>query len=231
MSDDTEVVAPEADPAVLDTSPAAPGDGTAVDTESAELRKRFNGLMAKHQSALDALVQEREQRLAAEARLQEGQNTVSETDNATLSEVQALRAELAESRLAAAKSEALRKYPDAAPMADLIAGNTVQEIEQVTRAFAERIATLKPPPELQNDGTPAGEQTPPAPAVAPVVVPGSVTAPMVSGGDAPPGVPVTPADALAEAKRIAWNVKPDSQEAWNLFFESTVTPDAAAGLA
>ena len=229
MSEQPEVVAPEADPAVLDEVLGAPGDVEAVDTESAELRRRFNGLMARHQQALDALVTEREARLQAEAQLQEGNQTMSEPDTETLTEVQALRQELKQSRLEAARAEALREFPDAEAFADLITGDSASEIREYTRALAERARTIKgsvvsePEPEVETTST---AQTFSAP------IPGSVgtPVPMVAGGDATPGVPMTPADALVEARRIAHS-RPDSQEAWDAFFVSTVTPDAAAGLA
>ena len=230
MSDDTTVVAPETDSAVPDLSLGAPGDGTAVDTESAELRKRFNGLMAKHQSALDALVQEREQRIQAEARLQEGQNTVSDQDNATLSEVQALRAELQESRLAAAREAALRQYPDAAPFADMIAGKNPTEVLAVTRAFAERAAALRiptsdaiPAPEVITPVTP-GTQAPP------VVVPQSVSAPMAGGGSFTPSAPTSQAELLQESRRIAHG-QPGSQPAWEAFWQATAGVEDSQGLA
>ena len=231
MSDDTTVVAPETDPAVPDMSLGAPGDGTAVDTEGAELRKRFNGLMAKHQEALDALVREREARTDAEARLQEGQNTVSDQDNATLTEVQALRQELAESRLVAAKAEALRQFPDAAPFADLIAGRNPTEVMQVTRAFAERAASLKgAAPEVAE---PVVETTVPIPTPQPHVsplIPGSISAPVTAGGFAPPA-------GLADASQAAQdfrNTQPrerGNDQSWDAFWVSRSVPDEAAGLA
>lgn len=227
MSEQPEVVAPEADLAVPETVPDAPGDAEAVDTESAELRKRFNGLMAAHQRALDALTSERDARLQAEARLQEGQTQVSDIDNETLTEVQALRQELRESKLAAARAEALRQYPDAEPFGDLLDGNTPSDILNLARAYAERAARIKgsaatePEPEAEEPVIPAPAQQ---------VTPGSVTVPMAMGGNESPGILVTPADALAEARKIAIR-KPESQDAWDAFFASTVTPDAAAGLA
>lgn len=228
MSEATDEVAPEAVPAEGAVAPLPPGDVPAVDDESAEWRKRYNGLQAKHQEALGALAEERRLRYEeAQARLQEGNQTVSE-DTESLSEVQLLRQELKESRLATAKADALREFPDAEAFADMIVGNNATEVRELTRAFAERARTLKG--EASEPVLDDGEETLPPPPPAQSVSPGSVTAPVIAGGLTAPGVPTTAADALADSRRIAMQ-KPEAQDAWDAFFYGKLGVESAENLA
>lgn len=205
---------PEAPPADLATATVPPGGVEAVVEGSAETApatvdaKRFNGLMSAHQTALDALKVERDARIALEARLQEENKPVPETDQ---NEVALLRRELAEQRAESARAAALAKYPEAAPFADLIQGNTAAEVEGVAAAIAQRIKALNPTAPVDETEV-----------VVPVVeVPAPVVVPVITGGAIAPGEP-SRHEELQEALK-----KGD----WNGFWAAKTTPSEAANLA
>lgn len=216
MSDALTPEAPELEAVTPAVAESAPVDGTAVASGSAGTAtaktveaERFNGLMSSHQKVLTELAQERELRATLEARLTQ-QETPQVADSAE--DIAALRAELREERLDRAKAEALAKYPAAAPLADLIIGNTAKEIEDVTAAIATRLQAIIPAATEtvveETEEAPAAE----AVAVAPVVA---------GGGSTPPAV-----DENATAKRQEALAKGD----WNGFWEAGAGQVATANL-
>lgn len=220
MSDALTPEAPEPQAEVPSVEDPTPVDGTAVASGSAGTTEtkmveveRFNGLMSSHQRALADLENERQLRVALEARLTQ-QETPQVADSAE--EVAALRAELQEERLDRAKTAALAKYPAAAPLADLIVGTTAREIEDVTAAIATRLQSL----------VPTATETAPAEEVATEtatteVAPATEVAPVTAGGGAAPVV-----DEDATAKRQEALAKGD----WNAFWEAGAGQVATANL-
>jgi hypothetical protein len=185
MSETLTPETPGPDSAASPVGDSAPGDGTAVEsgsvgaeTEMVEA-KRFNGLMSAHQKALADLESERTMRTALEARLNQQEETaqVTETNDATLSEIQQLRKDLQDERLKAARATALERYPDAKPFADLIVGDTPEDIENVAAAIATRFQAIVAPAATAATTTevetPITETAPAAP-----VVGGGGTAPV-----------------------------------------------------
>lgn len=191
----SEALTPDAPATSLAGSAVAettPSDGTAVESGSAGATaemveaSRFNGLMAAHQRTLAALDVERANRTALEARLNtEETPPVSEATDATLTELQQLRNELRAERLEGAKAQALADFPEAKPLADLIVGNTPEEIRGVAEAIAQRLQAITTPVPTGDEAAAAAEAAaanagaPPAAEAAPV-------APVVAGGSAPP---------------------------------------------
>lgn len=146
-------------------------DGTSVGTPKPAMveASRFNGLMS-------ALNKEKAERAALEAELanlQRGTQTVTD-DNVALDEIRNLRAELAAERLENAKAKVLDEFPDAKLFADLIVGDSPQELREVAKVLSERVALIKPAQVAEADSgkaqgdpvsgnTDAGEPEPPAP--------------------------------------------------------------------
>jgi hypothetical protein len=235
MSDALSSPAPETEPAVLATASPAPGDATAVDegsaggasTETVDA-KRFNGLMSAHQRALEALASERDQRIALESRLQdkEQHQTVTTEDNATLTEVQALRQELAAQRVATAKAQALAEFPDAAPFADLIVGNDAEQIRSVAAAIAQRMVSVKESLGVTAQTTTETEAST-APAVLETADPAPIV-PVIAGGSTAPGAPTN--GELLEAALSGQGMKSD-QDRWDAFFTAKIPVDAQQNLA
>lgn len=138
--------APESDSAAIE----APVDGQAapvgsVDSTDVIPKERFNGLMSKYnadRSAWDAekMALLNELDMARSQKVEEN----NMADEQVLSEIQALRAELASQKLETARAEAVAKYPAAAPLADLIVGNTPQEIEAMAAELSNRLSVLVP---------------------------------------------------------------------------------------
>lgn len=220
MSDGLTPEAPETSEAVTtppDVEAAEGGSAGAAGTNMVEA-ERFNGLMSAHQRALRSLEEERNARIALETQLQEEKNTVTDTAS---DEVALLRQELAAQRLETAKANALARYPDAVPFADLIQGSNADEIEAVAAAIATRMAAVKenlvptPEGEVTEDTEPEGEV---APTTAPVVA-----APVVvAGGTTPPGEPTSRDELLQEA--IA-------NKDWGAFWAAKTGPADAHNLA
>jgi hypothetical protein len=63
-------------------------------------------------------------------------------DERVLDELQALRAELAAQKLETARAEAIAQYPEAAPLADLIVGNSPKEIHAMAAEIANRLSGI-----------------------------------------------------------------------------------------
>ena len=128
-------------------SAEAQSTGEAVESASTEITKeRFNGLQAKLQTTLRELADEREARAALEQRAPSIKDTdMSDNDAAALAaELREVRAELAATRLADAKRDALREFPAAAPLADLIIGNSREEIRTVAEMISDRLGSVAP---------------------------------------------------------------------------------------
>lgn len=166
-----EGTAPEGTPP---TPPAA--DVDSVDSTEVIPKERFNGLQSKYQSEKSEWEREREAMTTELERLSqaEPENDVSDE---VLEELRQLRAERAADKLGAARRDAIDKYPGAAPLADLIVGETPEEIEQMAKELQHRLSGLTPATEGQDDAdsTDASNEdsgddgTPPAPPKAPVV--------------------------------------------------------------
>lgn len=147
MSEDTlPSVTSEDSEAVFDEAPTESPEVPVGSMNSSDVipKERFNGLMSKYQSeksnwetTKEALLDEIDALRSAK------KEEVSEvSDDGMRDEIQALRAELAAQRLETARAEALAKYPEAAPLADLIIGGTPAEIEQMTAEIANRLSGL-----------------------------------------------------------------------------------------
>ncbi len=195
MSDALSPDAPATDAATPEVSVQAPVDGTAVTDGSAGSadvvpKDRFNGLMSAHQRTLAELEAERQARAALEAQLN-SKETHTVADDELRDEVRTLQDELRAERLERAKEKALAKYPEAAPLADLIIGSTAVEVETVAKAIAERLKALNPAPTPTPDPTPepVADATPAPVADAPVIG---------GGGSATPAEP-TVDDAVRQA--------------------------------
>lgn len=169
-------------------TPEAPEEATAADApvadeaanvgsvDSTEVipKERFNGLMARYNADKAAWEAERDAMRAEQERLSTQAGTEPEVSDELLDEVRALRQELANEKLGNARAHAISKYPDAAPLADLIIGNTPEEIEAMAAEIATRLAGLKAPGTPEASGV---ENEPPAPEAPPV-------APQVGGAAA-----------------------------------------------
>lgn len=202
----SEALTPEApvdEPAVPSVEDQAPGEAAAVASGSAggeELvpASRFNGLMSKMQklqSEWDARQAEYEAKLEA---LQAPREETPDVSDSAADEVRLLREELAAMRAESARSKVLEKYPEAAAFADLIVGDTVEDIEAVAKALAERVSALRTPA--------AGTESEPAPEAAPTTDPG--TDGIIGTPDDKPAAPVVPGgqsydDSMSAESRVA----------------------------
>lgn len=158
--------APVTEPAVVEAS------GQGDDTKFVEAA-RFNGLMSKFNKTQEQLLAEQRAReeLAAEVsalraelsnRTEPAQETepvseASATPSALEQQVEFLAQELLRERAEKAREQAvqtaLAKYPEAAPFADMLVGESPEQFEQVASDIAERVKTL---------GVSAPSNTPPA---------------------------------------------------------------------
>ena len=152
--DDPAANAPGSDPAV---------DGGSVDSPSVIPAERFNGLMARMNADREAFDAERK---ALENEIERLQAKPKETpvvseDSGVLEELQAVRQELQRERMDRARAQAIAKHPGAAPLADLIVGDSPESIEQMAALLEQRLAALSPgapvtdadaDPDLGDDG-------------------------------------------------------------------------------
>lgn len=134
--------------AVAETAPAPL---PAVESDSAGgvnsvPAERFNGLMSTYQreksqweNDLAAMKSELES-----LRDNKENSSVSETNDLheELSELRSLVGRLVQTNVKSERDQVLDKYPEAKPFADLILGETAEEIEQVASAIAERVKLL-----------------------------------------------------------------------------------------
>ena len=194
MSDALTPESPATDPAAVSVETTVPGDEAAVEGGSAGGEgdpkvvpaERFNGLMSKlHQVQQEA--EQREQALQAE--LETLRADSNKETQPVADDTEALRAELAETRKAVrelaldrARAQVLDEFPAAAPLADLIVGDSVEELREVASTIAERLSGFQPAPtpegEPETPAAPEAEaevsaETPPAPE--PPVVGGAVS--------------------------------------------------------
>lgn len=216
MSDALTPASPESPagtPSVEDTVPAVVeevvvGSAGEAATQTVDA-ERFNGLMSSHQKALADLRAMQAEKAALEARLVQQETPVVTEAN---EEVQMLREELKQSRLDQAKADALRDFPGAKPLADMIVGSTAAEIRDVAAAIEKRLADLIPTPVVEADPTVVVE-APPAVETTPVV-----EAPVVAGGATPPSGEV--ADTALRSEALA-------EGSWDKFWQSASSPSAA----
>lgn len=130
-----EVPAPETAAAVASDSA---GDGKTIPVE------RFNGLMSTYQRAQAELEAERARRTQLEAQLASKQETPNVADNEELlQEVRDLKRALAQRDLKDVRREVLKDYPEAKPFADLIIGESEEDLRTVARTIAERMRTIR----------------------------------------------------------------------------------------
>ena len=148
-----------ANPAPTDENPApvadAPGSEVAEEsvTETAPpdvvSADRFNGLMSTFNKTQDELKTARERAAELEARLaaieapEGNRTTVSEAPELE-ARIDALTSMLLEERMETARQAAIRDYPEAAPLADLIVGNTPEDIREMARTIASRMPKATP---------------------------------------------------------------------------------------
>jgi len=137
---------PEADAAA-----DAPADDSAATTDSVSSadvipKERFNGLQAKYQTDKSAWDAERAALLSQLETRHQAEETpeVSEANEELAAQVAALTKELARQSSANARRDAIAKFPGAAPLADLIVGDTPEEIEAVASMLQDRLAGLVP---------------------------------------------------------------------------------------
>lgn len=150
-------------------------------------KARFDGLMSSYNKTKNEL----EGRLAAAtqeidslraAQEQNGPQVSQTNDIAGLQEqVGQLSQLLVKQQIESATKDALEKYPEAKPLADLIVGNSPEEIEDVARTIADRLKGISagaPDPEVEPVVDPQVN-----PEVKPEITP---VAPVVGGGTAAP---------------------------------------------
>lgn len=142
---------------MTDTLPeGAPEPGSAASEESVVPKARFDGLMSAYQRDKARLEAEIE---ALKARLDstpepEVRDVAQRDDLDTIrAEIGELRELLLGERLEKARYEAVAKYPEVAPLADLLVGSSPEEIEAMAAEVATRLAGLS--------GTTPATETPP----------------------------------------------------------------------
>lgn len=149
-----EVTAPETTAAVASDSA---GDGKTIPVE------RFNGLMSTYQRTQAELEVERTRRAQLEAQLASNQETPNVADNEELlQEIRDLRSRLAQRDLKDVRKEVLKDYPEAKPFADLIVGESEDDLRTVARTIAERMRTIQAQEvtsEVENNDEPVVEAT------------------------------------------------------------------------
>lgn len=168
MSDALTPDAPVEDAAATAPAPDTAAEVGSVDSPEVVPATRFNGLMAKYNADKAAFEAERAALRAELERLQSAEEEAPYVSDDVISEVQALRAELAAERRGNALARAIEKYPEAAPFADLIRGDTVSEIEAMASELASRMQGLSPAPQ-SGDAPAADENAAPPAAEAPEV--------------------------------------------------------------
>jgi len=168
MSDALTPEAPEAVEAAAAPPAAEAVEVGSVDSTEVIPKERFNGLMSTYNREKAAWEAEREAMLAENERLSEA-GTESDVSDEVLTELQALRQELLNEKLSNARKAAIEKYPGAKPLADLIIGNSPDEIEAMAAEISSRLEGLTAPagaPEADASG-----EVEPAPAAAAPVAP------------------------------------------------------------
>lgn len=134
--------------------------------------ERFNGLMSSFNKTQNR-VKELEAELASRPNpVQVEDNPLSDEVTALTQQVQTLLSMLNQREQGSALEAALRDYPEAAPFADLIRGDTAEEMRDVARVLHERVTGLKggvqtPPAATQDSAPPAAP-----PVSEPPVLPG-----------------------------------------------------------
>jgi hypothetical protein len=186
--------APETDSAVTSVEDQAPEDGTAVADGSAgdgdEWKRRFDGLMASSQRRESEL---RNQLEALESRIT-SQETPDVADEAVLAKLEALEERARKAERKANLKEVLDRYPAAKPLADLIVGDTLEDMENVAAAIAQRLPSLGQSQEPEEPEAPAdGDAEPAAP-----------EAPVIGGGAAAPTEPSNHEAVTAALESGSW---------------------------
>lgn len=170
LTDDAPISGEEV-PAVADQAPPA-GDAVSSDGqvaphpepehETVVPAQRFNGLMRSYHKLSEELAQERKLREELEARLARSdpkENPVSDLNAEELAEqVRQMREILVAERLERERSRVLDRYPLVKPFADLLVGETPEELDGIARVLNDRlVATFGEPQE----NTPEAETTEP----------------------------------------------------------------------
>lgn len=169
-------------------TPDEPDAAPSASVSSADVipKERFNGLQSKYQSEKAAWDAERKEMLnQLETRQQAEQETpdVSEANEELAAQVKALSKELARQSGANARRDAITKFPGAAPLADLIVGDTPEEIEAVASMLQDRLAALVPASGTADDTDDGASGDSETDATAPGgAASGSPTAPTHGGG-------------------------------------------------
>lgn len=214
MSDALTPDAPETDPAAPSVEDPAPGDGTAVADGSAgdsgEWKRRFDGLMASSQRREADL---RAQLEAAQARI-ESQETPEVADEAVLAKLEAIEERARKAERKVNLREVLDRHPEAKPLADLIVGDTLEDMESVAAAIAER---LRPATAPEPEPTAEGDEPPAATAS---TEPEAPEAPVIGGGNTAPVQPTT-SDAVKAALAAG---------SWDDYWKAKAGPQAQANL-
>lgn len=141
MSDALTSETPEDEAAVETPAEDEAVDAGSVDSADVIPKKRFDGLMSTYQAEKRAAQAEIEGLRAEIDSLQAGaeSETTDVADQELLQEVRALQAELANERIGRARADAIAKFPAAAPLADLIVGESPEAIEQMAETIAARL--------------------------------------------------------------------------------------------
>ncbi|MGZ4518848.1 MAG: hypothetical protein ACXVGB_00320 [Mycobacteriaceae bacterium] len=156
----------------VDSPSVTPTEKAPVKTVDAD---RFNGLMSTYQTEKTAWEAERESMRAELERLEkQAEPEPSSMSDDALTELRALRAELAAEKLATARAQAVAEFPGSAPLADLIVGETPDAIRSMAQELHERLTGLT---------------TPAADAPAPAATDSPTDAPAPAAAAAPPAAP------------------------------------------
>lgn len=200
MSDALTPDAPVDEAAATAPAPDTAAEVGSVDSPEVVPATRFNGLMSKYNADKSAWDAERVALRAELERLQSVEEEPTFVSDELATEVQALRAELAAERRGNALARAIEKYPEAAPFADLIRGETVADIEAMASELASRMHGLAPT----------------SPGTAPAADENATTAPVAEAPEVPTiGGAVTVDDTVATDDVIADAVsKKDFSALW-----------------
>lgn len=218
----TDALSPEA--AAPPEGDGAPAEGVTVDSGSAGQAdtvpaERFNGLMAAFQKQKDedaAKIAAYEAELASRNKQETEEPVVTDTTGVAelTAEVnrltQLVQGLAVKDDFKAARDTVATEYPEVAPFADLVVGETPEEILDVARTIAERIR-------LAGDGAvPAPAADDPAPAGDPAPAAGNE-----------PSAPVTPGAAVADGTDTLEAAKQTALESGDWFAYAKALGDQA----
>lgn len=144
MTEPLPVPAPEEEPAATSVEVNAPGIQVEVESGSTQEAvvpaSRFNGLM----SSFNKLKKDQEDLLNELATLRSQARETPPVSDDLSAEVQALRAELRQERLANARTKILEEYPEAKEFADLFVSDSPESMRELAKDISERVKRIVP---------------------------------------------------------------------------------------